>query len=447
MITLALLGFYLYTLQFSGDKRPLLIGQTTQGHFQIELSCAACHTDPFGGKEVLQNACLNCHQAELDAAHDSHPKKKFTDPRNADLLQVLDARYCMTCHSEHHRDQTRAMGVTLPDDYCFQCHSDIGKERPSHQNLEFTSCATSGCHNFHDNRALYEDFLVEHAGGNWLQDKPPHASQYQALLSEVGEQSLKNFAIVLAANHAKNTAQPTEAYQSLSFEEKASAHPDIEDSWQHSAHAKADVNCAACHTTEGQSWIPRPGIDQCKTCHQQETETFLQGKHGMRLAQGLPAMIPQQSDLDFLTTAKAHQGCVSCHKPHEFDVQFSRTEACLNCHSDKHSLAFQDSPHAQLQKLADNGEIPQDAVVSCATCHLPRIQQTRGGKLDIQVNHNQNDTLRPNEKMIRPVCMQCHNLEFSIDALADKTLIENNFLHAPSEHIPSIDWALKREKK
>jgi hypothetical protein len=63
------------------------------------------------------------------------------------------------------------------------------------------------------------------------------------------------------------------------------------------------------------------------------------------------------------------------------------------------------------------------------------------------VNHNQNDTLRPNEKMIRPVCMACHNLEFSIDALADKALIENNFSGQPSEHIPSIDWSLKRVKK
>jgi hypothetical protein len=49
--------------------------------------------------------------------------------------------------------------------------------------------------------------------------------------------------------------------------------------------------------------------------------------------------------------------------------------------------------------------------------------------------------------MIRPVCMACHNLEFSIDALADKALIENNFSGQPSEHIPSIDWSLKRVKK
>ena len=36
------------------------------------------------------------------------------------------------------------------------------------------------------------------------------------------------------------------------------------------------------------------------------------------------------------------------------------------------------------------------------------------------VQHNQNDGLQPNEKMIRPVCMSCHGLGFSIDALAGK---------------------------
>jgi hypothetical protein len=441
ILTLALLGFYLYKILFAVEKGELLIGETTYGHYQIEMACAACHTDDFGGKEVLQDACMNCHEAELKEARDSHPKKKFTDPRNADLLEILDARYCMSCHTEHQKEQTRAMGVTLPDDYCFHCHSEVGDERASHQDLEFNSCASAGCHNFHDNRALYEDFLVEKSGGEWV--KPiPHP--YQGLATDAGMASLKDLAVLAEANHAAKRAQPTKDYQSLSFEDKAEVHIDITESWQHSSHANADVNCAACHTAEGQSWIPKPGVEQCQTCHAAETETFLQGKHGMRLAQDMPALDPQLSDLDFLSTAKAHNGCVSCHKPHDTDVQFSRTEACLNCHSDQHSLAFEDSPHGQLQLKADAGEIDQNAVVSCATCHLPRIEK---GKDEIFVNHNQNDVLRPNEKMIRPVCLQCHSLDFSIDALADKALIENNFSGKPSVHIPSIDWALKRVEK
>ena len=40
----------------------------------------------------------------------------------------------------------------------------------------------------------------------------------------------------------------------------------------------------------------------------------------------------------------------------------------------------------------------------------------------IFTSHNQSDGLRPNEKMIRPVCLDCHGLGFAIDALADDDL-------------------------
>ncbi len=39
------------------DKRMFLIGEATHGHHQIELACGSCHSDPFGGGEVLQKAC------------------------------------------------------------------------------------------------------------------------------------------------------------------------------------------------------------------------------------------------------------------------------------------------------------------------------------------------------------------------------------------------------
>ena len=112
----------------------------------------------------MQKACVSCHGAALKLANNSHPAKKFTDPRNADRLAKLNATLCVTCHREHQPEITGAMGVTLPGDYCFLCHQDIGKERPSHKGLPFSGCTAAGCHNFHDNRAIYEDFLVKHAG-------------------------------------------------------------------------------------------------------------------------------------------------------------------------------------------------------------------------------------------------------------------------------------------
>ncbi len=135
-LTVPVGAFVLTLIIYGGNRSFLLIGKTTNGHHQIELACDACHTSPFGGAEVLQDACVNCHGAELKAANDSHPKSKFTDPRNADRVEILDARYCVTCHQEHRPGITQALGVTMPTDYCYLCHHDIADDRPSHLGLE-----------------------------------------------------------------------------------------------------------------------------------------------------------------------------------------------------------------------------------------------------------------------------------------------------------------------
>jgi hypothetical protein len=69
------------------------------------------------------------------------------------------------------------------------------------------------------------------------------------------------------------------------------------------------------------------------------------------------------------------------------------------------------------------------------------------GSKSIFVTHNQNDNLRPNEKMFRSVCGHCHGLQFSLDALADTALIAKNFKGRPTVHIESIEWATRREKE
>lgn len=145
-----------------GDARLFLTGPSMSGHHQIEIACAVCHTEPYCGDAVLQSACVECHGEALKAAEDSHPKRLFTDPHNADRVAVVDARRCVACHREHRPRLTRAMGVTIADDHCFYCHAEIAEERPSHRGFAPEGCASAGCHNYHDNRALYEDFLVKH---------------------------------------------------------------------------------------------------------------------------------------------------------------------------------------------------------------------------------------------------------------------------------------------
>jgi hypothetical protein len=287
LASLGLLSWLLYTLGVSEDKSTFVIGEASYGHYQIEMACTSCHTEAFGGTEVLQNACTNCHAEELEEAHDSHPMKKFTDPREAYRLEILDARYCMTCHKEHQHEQTRPMGVTLPDDYCYHCHTEVGEERESHKDLPFDSCASAGCHNFHDNRALYESFLVSNANQPWLK--------------EIGH--------IQAPNHAflqgrKNPSQGNSAPTAIQMAE----HPDIVTQWGASDHADAGVTCVACHQPDSTKlWIEKPSVSECQSCQNEEAAGFLAGKHGMRLAQkvaaNLSAITPEQSHLAFKETA------------------------------------------------------------------------------------------------------------------------------------------------
>ena len=445
VVSVMLAAYFLQKIYFAEDKSGLLIGEATHGHHQIELSCDSCHTDAFGAGEVLQNACVNCHQEELDNIDDSHPIKKFNDPRNADLLSVINAKQCVSCHTEHQNEQTHPMGVTLPEDVCFHCHQEVGENRESHKGLGFETCASAGCHNYHDNKALYEDFLVKHAGGNWL--------------NPIAQVNTANNAS-LRAKRGTSIENVSATVKSLE-KEKVAAHPDVHQQWLSSAHQTADVTCMSCHVdSNGQSagtstWVEKPGIEACQTCHQTEVKGFTEGKHGMRLSEKLakplspmkPSLVPERSHLSF-TEVSAHQelSCSSCHSAHEYNTQPAQVESCLACHADEHSQAYLTSPHASLWEKAKNSELDKAAAVTCATCHLPKVKVGKENGVDVfRVEHNQNMNLRPNEKMIRSVCLDCHNLEFSIDSLADKELIKNNFNGKPKQHIESIDWALKRQ--
>ena len=79
---------------------------------------------------------------------------------------------------------------------------------------------------------------------------------------------------------------------------------------------------------------------------------------------------------------------------------------------------------------------------------MPRVEYDVNDWLTrVMVDHNQNANLSPNTKMIRSSCMQCHGLEFSIDALADPELVENNFNGRPSVHVETMDLAAEEKQR
>jgi len=405
------------------DQRFLLPGATTSGHYQIELNCTACHT-PMGG--VKTQSCNECHAADLAGGDDSHPRVKFTDPRNADLLASINAADCVTCHREHQPAITGAMGLTQPADYCYYCHQDIAIERPSHEGLGYQTCLNAGCHNFHDNTALYEDFIIRHRSEPDILVEP----DYPVL-----------GAVVLASGRTILTAADFAAPAGVT------ASPDIVAAWAASDHAAAGINCQDCHetTASGGAWLDHPGDVSCATCHESETAGFLEGKHGMRLAAGLDPMTPAMARLPMRAEA-AHQTltCNCCHDAHAYDTRTAAVQSCLQCHDDTHSRAFPGSPHALLWENELAGNAPAGSGVSCATCHLPRETVGSAGATEVRVQHNQNLNLRPNEKMIRTVCLDCHGYGFVLDALADPALIATNFRGRPGIHLDTIEMVLRR---
>ena len=420
MMTMGVGGFLAFKM--TGEDRGLFLpGEMTGGHHQIELACDACHT-PFGG--VRQDACLACHQAELEAAEDSHSERIFIDPRNAADLARLDVRHCVTCHTEHRPEITGVMGVTLPPDFCRHCHAGVAEERPTHLDISFDTCASAGCHNYHDNRSLYEDFLVRHAG-----------SEAETVSAELPPRK---------AWISRNLVERAPLTAADSDGPASSAHALI-GAWAGSSHAGAGVNCSDCHQSGGSAWADHPSREICRSCHQLEYQGFIAGRHGMRWSVGFDSMSPAGARLPLKPDAMSRTlDCGSCHDVHSVNVRGAAVEACLSCHDDAHSVAYLESPHYRSWQSEVSGGAKPGSGVSCASCHLPR-ERRRDAIGDLMVvQHNQNANLRPNEKMIRQVCLTCHSLALSIDALADPELIRRNFSGRPARHVRSIDMALSR---
>ncbi|MEM7176310.1 MAG: ammonia-forming cytochrome c nitrite reductase subunit c552 [Pseudomonadota bacterium] len=483
-------------MYIGGSRDALLIGETSGAHHQIELACGACHAaDPFATPKktakAMNKACLSCHKDELKLSNDSHPVKKFRDPRNADVRAKLDALYCHTCHAEHKPEITRVSAVTLPMDYCAACHQDVYKNRPSHEGYGFGTCASAGCHNFHDNTALYEDFLVKHAGGPDVKEAPVLADTVArrdlnaislALLSADPVQEL--FRYLAAQEDAPDDSKGAAAQRLSRVLSPADARApeayltaEAIDHWAGSAHALSGVNCAGCHAPKAEGlteiaavWVESPDLKICQSCHKDQAKTFKEGRHGMRFHPKLPkprkppkngieaylAEVFTDEPLGPLTVAESRLttlkpeaagreigSCGTCHKPHDVDLEVAAVEACAGCHDDNHTRAYFSSSHHDLWQAELAGAAPGTGV-TCAACHMPKIENRRG---DLFTTHNQNAYLRPSEKMIRTVCMSCHSLDFAIDALADPELVETNFNGRPAMHVESIDWALKRVKK
>lgn len=445
IVVSGLLGSWLAyaMLDESADKAIFMPGELSPGHHQLTDACEACHTDSFGGDEVIQQACVECHGDDRVKPFDSHPAKKFKDPRNAELLENINALRCVSCHTEHRQEITAKDGLTQPLDVCFHCHQTIADDRPSHRGMGFDTCKGSGCHNFHNNRALYTDFLIKHMDeGSLLQRLTLPEKEFASLLDEIA-----------GYPHDRYPVERLDE-DDIDVDESLRIDRDIKMEWLETAHARSGVNCSACHVMQQDEasepvWTNHPDHSSCENCHNTEVSRFLQGKHGMRLKQGLSPMTPEQALLPMKhDSAHLELTCTSCHGAHSFDVEYAAVEACLGCHDDSHSISYKNSAHYALWQKETRGESVKGTGVSCASCHMPRTNYDVSEWMSrIVVDHNQSANLSPNSKMIRSSCRHCHGLEFTLDALADTSLIQRNFDGAPQIDVKSMDLARAEHKR
>jgi hypothetical protein len=283
------------------------------------------------------------------------------------------------------------------------CHDDVLQKRANHRGLARGSCMNGGCHNYHDNSALSSAFITEQLA------HPPAIRDA--------------FPLDFRAPHALPATRQVPRTVSDSREKT------IAWRWEQSAHARNDVTCARCHEHDGEK-IARPDERVCASCHGFEVDGFRHGKHGARRAVGQPPLRPEQARLPMNADAYGSElGCATCHDPHALDVDYASTSACLVCHADEHSRAFASSSHARTE-------------VTCATCHLPRVEvETADGHGRVAVVHNNSLTLAPRDRMAAMVCVKCHDIELALSALFDDASVRSNFALASARTHPSIEMA------
>lgn len=219
--------------------------------------------------------------------------------------------------------------------------------------------------------------------------------------------------------------------------------------WTTSAHALNNINCSSCHQdAETKAFVSRPDHESCRSCHEQSVDTFLLGKHGIRLLEGKPPLTPAMARLPM--KAAAHDRlmtCGTCHDVHSVNTVQAAVDSCLSCHNDTHSLNYQNSRHAALFDSDRSLPRPSGAAVSCATCHLPRHGVESGEATVTFVNHNNTYTLLPRDRMVQEVCMNCHGVEYGYQSIFDDDLVAANFDKPPTLAMETFDMVRALEAR
>lgn len=385
-----------------GYKQFYTSGTATDGHHQIIGECGLCHAPWTGATDARCVACHSGHDVETSDAHTLAVIREHARRLDPGAVRAAE-QGCRACHREHRAGMTDAAGVTAADTFCQACHPRIIQRRASHADVSYRMCR--GCHNYHDSHMLSEEFLHAHRGDphTWPEPRVP-----------------------LRADTAPAAVPEPDAPDAWLGD------VDAVGEWQASRHAREGVNCSGCHVadTGGGTWSETVPLAVCEGCHEAQVAGFGRARHGMRIAAGLTPMRVRDARLPMRPEAMGRSmDCHACHGAHAYDTRLAAAGACIDCHAGRHVESWADSPHGELWRAEIRGEAPPGSGVSCATCHMPRVEDSASGR--VVPRHDSNANLRPNQLMVTSVCTHCHGVRFSLNALADPEQVDAGFRVPP----------------
>lgn len=372
-----------------GDRTVFLPDPVTPPHARFEAGCHACH-DPWDGPS--RGLCLGCHGRALE--NDTHSPAKIAAPRKAATPEILKNIDCVNCHREH-RD-TGEGGYTGPSGFCLICHPQ-GLINPSHDSFDASSCQSPSCHSYHSNFTVMEYETASSMRLKEAADMPPKPAP------------------------AKAKALDESALNEMREDDFYVNNPVVSAKYEIGPHAGTEATCKRCHETETGFTVLEPSTQVCDECHEIQTRTFGQGRHGAAAANSVTRFLPGGERV----------GCGDCHDAHSLRMDKAGFEACLECHETSHAKNYVKSGHYRYLSDPVFRNKPMTGV-DCAGCHMPRHKELRGA-----TDHNETQSSSSIKYMATRVCARCHGLEFSLRSLYDEEVAESNFTFMPSGNRPA----------
>ena len=369
------------------------------------VTCQTCHkvhSNKIGGKNLLvtkkekASLCLTCHPDKQYIADTKHNlMRSAAGERNLEGQTVAEGGVCSACHLVHKAARTLTGEKDLTTDLCLSCH---GKGKIAEK--------------------------VNLSGNTHPLNVNPFEEKHKDVL--------------LTAVDVKKEKLALPLFNRYGVQDKS-----------------GKMTCSTCHDTHGSpvGWtedsagrevgkrtffLRKPSPNICRECHRNKF-SIANSKHDLQ------KIAPEEKNILGQTPSESGL-CGSCHLVHGShrgflwarnnvaEITVAPENFCMSCHNEKgiarkkvlsgysHPVGISPAEKgltSHLPLFAENGEIRQDGLITCQTCHDPHQWDPKNTLAEdnfAMEGNSQNSFLRLESGPSSRLCENCH---------ADKAYIED----------------------